>query len=176
MPLEELLATYYRRDSPFSDDSNGNDPVSESLPGPSKQIKDENKKAEVLMQQDRSGYIHTPVPLNPIPDLLLPPGLMEDITPATTNSNLQSDIKYDQLVSTTSRVISKRKGPWFRPGANLEALARLRPVPERRSMKMYNGNEIIDTTFSKWNVYVHIHVHTHMHTNTCTYIHTYICT
>ena len=165
MPLEELLATYYRRESPFSDDSNGNDPVSESLPGPSKHMKDDNK---VLIQHDRSGYIHTPVPLNPIPDLLLPPGLMEDTTPPTINNNLQSDIKYDQLVSTTNRVISKRKGPWFRPGANLEALARLRPVPERRSMKMYNGNEIIDTTFSKWNVYVCT-----IHTHACTYTHAY---
>ena len=36
-----------------------------------------------------------------------------------------------------------KKGPWYRPGADPAALARLRPVPERRSIRrLMNNNEL----------------------------------
>lgn len=67
----------------------------------------------------------------------------EDVPPSIV-------VTEDKLVSGTGRTGSK--SPWFRPGANPEALARLRPVPERRSIRMGGGKgdtSAVDNAFSK---------------------------
>ena len=58
----------------------------------------------------------------------------------------------DKLDSVSGQ--SGSKSPWFRPGANPEALARLRPVPERRSIRMGGAggganSNAVDNAFSK---------------------------
>lgn len=63
-----------------------------------------------------------------------------DVPPASSEGKLDS-------VSGQSG----SKSPWFRPGANPEALARLRPVPERRSIRMGGANiNAVDNAFSKF--------------------------
>ncbi|XP_019852891.1 PREDICTED: mesoderm induction early response protein 1 [Amphimedon queenslandica] len=59
----------------------------------------------------------------------------------------------DKLDSVSSQ--SGSKSPWFRPGANPEALARLRPVPERRSIRMGGAggganSSAVDNAFKVW--------------------------
>ena len=114
MPLEQLLSYYGVRD----DDKMG-------------------------VAEEKVDIVKDSSPVHVTPDLLLPPGLMEDIPPQPQPS----------AVSTNKTITGKRKGPWFRPRANPEALARLRPVPERRSMKLCNedGQRIVDSTFSEYN-------------------------
>ena len=152
MPLEELLASYYREDGDSGPPSENSDnenkvgvanlekhPLTRIEPPILQEIlersSDQSDREQPLWQQEEGPPMaHVP------PDLLLPPGLMDD-TASETSSN--ANIEGNKPIPATT---GKRKGPWFRPGANPEALARLRPVPERRSMKLYG--ETLDNTFS----------------------------
>ncbi len=130
MPLEQLLSFYYggasnnNKEGVSSDNKEG---VSSDKEG----VSTDNKEG---VSTDRP----TNSPVHVTPDLLLPPGLLEDLPPSVPNiDNNESG--------------GKKRGPWYRPGANPEALARLRSNPERRSMKLctQDGHRIVDTTFSE---------------------------
>ena len=103
--------------------------------------------------------IREPSPVHVPPDLLLPPGLMDEpspppppppLVPPTSNHSqptLSKSVK--SSASSSSSTGGRRKRVWS--GANPEALARLRPVPERLSLKIFqeDGHRIIDSTFSE---------------------------
>ncbi len=135
MPLDELLAMYYGNGRGSEEEGS-----TSSVGGVVKEEQEnegaDNKNVGVALVQP----VRDPSPAHVPPDLLLPAGLMEDVDPAPNSSTSSSN-------KSSGR---KRAGQWVRSGADPQALARLRPVPERLSLRMYtNEGEGPDSTFSE---------------------------
>ena len=150
MPLDELLAMYYgsgrgseeeestssvggvAKDEGIEQENEGADTKNEGADNKNEGA--DNKNVGVALVQP----VRDPSPTHVPPDLLLPAGLMEDVDPAPNTS------------STNKSSGRKRAGQWVRSGADPQALARLRPVPERLSLRMFtNEGEGKDSTFSE---------------------------
>ena len=75
------------------------------------------------------------------PDTLLPEELTNTITTSSPTSNTTN--------STASSTTTSKKAGFARPGANQSVLSRLRPVPERRSMRLFQTDTSGDVAFSE---------------------------
>ena len=144
MPLENLLAKYgYKQlQSPAISSSEGGEEeeLTETI---NKASPPQPNEVGVVLSMQPPELIHVPpeLPTPDIPEILLPSELGTSVTGLS-----------DQLSSNKSGSgQSGRRSPWYRPGADPEALARLRPVPERRSIRMgmQSSDTVVDSTFSE---------------------------
>jgi hypothetical protein len=153
IPLEQLLASYRGYENIFV---NTNSPSEES--SVAQEVIEEGVSA---VKPPPPELIHVPPDLpTPVkPDVYFPIELLDQTNSSTESSRSDESANKRQVdhgtgggtSSTGSNGQSSQRGAWFRPGADLEALARLRPVPERRSIRMgHHSNEdsVVDNTIS----------------------------
>lgn len=144
MPLENLLAKYgYKQlQSPAISSSEGGeeDELTETI---NKATPSQPNEVGVALSMQPPELIHVPPEL-PTPDI---PKILLSSELGTSMTGLSEQFSSNKSGSGQSG----RRSPWYRPGADPEALARLRPVPERRSIRMgmQSSDTAVDSTFSE---------------------------
>ena len=149
MPLDQLLAAYGYHSNISTTPEKETQSEKESSPSvvdPANEIMfvDEEGVVSSLPPPSELICVSSEAPVNADPSNIAE-------TAAATDPPLNESVDKQQVPCVNQ---SDRRSPWFRPGADPEALARLRPVPERRSIRMgahedENGDVVVDKTFSK---------------------------
>ena len=105
-------------------------------PQPERREEREEALAAIGIENGPPGLIHVPLEQPPPPPPSLPN--TEPVAGSSTveEPSLPVGRRGGVLEREKEETGNVRKGPWYRPGADPEALARLRPVPERRSMRL----------------------------------------
>ena len=163
MPIEDLMKRYgYSLDGGPSPTEDPDQWSSGSSNSSDQTYRPPNPKLFNPPPTDRSSTDHrSPTKNVPTTDQLQVAELVEpcaaDLAPGHAAENVpellvgQSD-NNSSLVSRTKRVVGRKPATHPRHGADPEALARLRPVPERRSMRPIATGSL-ESTFGKFCFY-----------------------